>query len=59
MWSCDLADRGQKNWYFHAREILHSLMVYGNINPAVPQILTYAMSTKHHAVGLQLAGKSI
>ena len=36
------------NWCFHAREILRSLMVYSNINnPAVPQALTYAMSTKH------------
>ena len=47
MWSCNLADRGQKNWCFHAREILRSLMVFSNVNPAVPQALTYAMSTKH------------
>ena len=47
MWSCGLADRGQKNWYFYAREILRSLMVFSNVNSAVPQALTYALSIIH------------
>ena len=47
-----LADRGQKNWCFHARELLHSLMFNGNINPADTQGFIHAMSIKHQLAWL-------